>query len=791
MAQVAGYNARLERVASAIADFLLGYRAWVLAVTVAITAFFAYHALHQRLDPGFDKSIPLSHPYMQTYTKYKPEFGGSNMITIFVEDEGGDMFNPKFFTVLEQVTQDVLTMDGIDVRTVTSLFTPNVNYVAVSEEGFTGSRIVPADFVANEEGLARVRENLSRSNEIGRTVAKDLSGALVIAELVEVDPVTGSKVDYRAMAHKLEELRSKYESEGGVNIRIIGFATFIGDMIDGAQDVIGFFAITLAITYILLIFFARSWKLATAAILVSIAAVIWQLGSIKLVGYGVDPLSIMVPFLVLSIGVSHAVQMTNAWRLGVAEGLDSRAAARQAFNRLFIPGATALVANAAGFAVITVIDIAIIRELGITASIGVAVMLITNKFMLPVMLSYLQMSPAELARSKAPQRNTGGAATMQWLAAGARKPVSLVILVISAGLLVLGVVERRALIIGDAEAGAPEFWPDSRYNEDIRAIVSKFTVGLDELVVIAQVSKGNGCVDYPVMETIDDFVWHMRNVPGVRSVKSLSQVVRERNVGNFEANPKFLGLPRNEEMISANIYRVEMSERLFNNDCSVMPVTIYPVDHKAQTLRPIIQAVKDFQASNTNPEVSFHLAMGNAGIMAATNEAVEQSQLGMAVILYVAVGLCCLLTFFSWRPALAVMIPLALVTVFADAVMVWLNIGLKVSTLPVLALGVGVGVDYGIYLFARTQMHLAAGLKFAQAYAQSLSEVGSAVMFTATTMSLGVATWYFSSLKFQADMGVLLAYMFFVNMLGAIFLMPAIAVWLVGDRRQVGRVMAH
>lgn len=790
MAQVAGgYNERLERFSSAIANFLLGYRGWVLAVTVAITAFFAYHALQQQLDPGFDKSIPLSHPYMETYTKYKPEFGGSNMITVFVEDRSDDMFNPKFFTTLEQVTHDILTMDGIDVRTVTSLFTPNVNYVAVSEEGFTGSRIVPADFVASEQGLAQVKENLYRSNEIGRTVAKDLSGALVIAELVEVDPVSGRKIDYRSMAHKLEDLRTKYESEG-INIRIIGFATFMGDMIDGARDVITFFAITLAITYVLLIFFARSWKLATAAILVAIAAVIWQLGSIKLVGYGVDPLSIMVPFLVLSIGVSHAVQMTNAWRLGVAEGMDSKAAARQAFNRLFIPGATALIANAAGFAVIMVIDIAIIRELGITASIGVAVMLITNKFMLPVMLSYLQLSPAELARAHGPEKKADSQ-MRRLLAAGARKPVSLVVLAIGVGLLVVGIAERRGLIIGDAEAGAPEFWPDSRYNQDIQSIVSKFTVGLDELVVIAQVSKANGCVDYPVMETIDDFVWHVRNAPGVRSVKALSQVVRERNVGNFEANPKFLGLPRNSEMISANIYRIEMSERLFNNDCSIMPVTIYPVDHKAGTLRPIVQAVKDFQAQNTNPDVSFRLAMGNAGIMAATNEAVEESQLGMAVILYAAVGLCCLLTFFSWRPALAVMVPLALVTVFADAVMVMLNIGLKVSTLPVLALGVGVGVDYGIYLFARTQVHLAAGVEFAEAYARSLSEVGGAVMFTAITMSLGVATWYFSSLKFQSDMGVLLAYMFFVNMLGAVFLMPALAVWLVGDRRKVGRVIAH
>ena len=169
--------------------------------------------------------------------------------------------------------------------------------------------------------------------------------------------------------------------------------------------------------------------------------------------------------------------------------------------------------------------------------------------------------------------------------------------------------------------------------------------------------------------------------------------------------------------------------------------------------------------------------------MAATNEAVKASQLRMAVILYAAVTLFCVVTFLSWRAALCVMLPLALVSIFADAVMVMLNIGLKVSTLPVLALGVGVGVDYGIYLFARTQVHLNAGLGVVDAYYRSLREVGTAVMFTAVTMSLGVATWYFSDLKFQSDMGVLLAYMFFVNMLGAVFVMPALATWLLKTRQ--------
>jgi predicted RND superfamily exporter protein len=763
MAADLGYGAGLERFSAKISNFLVGQRVLVLSVMLVLTAFLGYEAFTQRLDPGFDKSVPLSHPYMKTYTEYKPEFGGSNTITVFVQDRSGDMFKPAFFEVLEQVTQEILVMDGVDARTVTSLFTPNVNYVAVTEEGFTGSRIVPADFEATEEGLEQVRQNLYRSDEIGRTVAKDFSGALVIAELVERDPATGAKLDYQEVAERLEQLRDKYESQG-VDIGIIGFATFIGDIIDGARGVILFFAITLAVTFVLLVFFAGSWKLAVAAIAVSLAAVAWQLGLVKLLGYGVDPLSILVPFLVLAIGVSHAVQMTNAWRLGILSGMDGPAAAKDSFNKLFIPGATALVSDAVGFAVIMIIDIDIIRELGITASIGVGVMLLTNKFMLPAILSYLSLNERELARAR---RGSEGADHPFWnlLARSSRPLPAAVIVVLSLGLVAYGASKSNDLIIGDSEAGAPEFWPDARYNRDIDKIVSNFTVGLDEFVVIAEASKDSACVDYGVMETIDDFVWHMRNVPGVRSVKSLSQVVRERNVGNYEANPKFLGLPRNEQMIAANIY---------------------PVDHQAGTLQRIVEAVKTYQDANRNPDVTFRMAMGNAGIWAATNEAVKDSVLTMDVILFLAIVGCVFLTFFSWRAALCVMLPLLAVSIFANAVMVFLNIGLKVSTLPVLALGVGVGVDYGIYLFARAFVHMRNGADVETAFRRSYREVGTAVVFTAVTMSFGVALWYFSDLKFQSDMGVLLAYMFFVNMLGAVLLMPAITRFLMGRKMITG-----
>jgi predicted RND superfamily exporter protein len=766
----------VHKISDFLANGLLNHRLVILTIGVLLTVFLAYQGLNQQLSPGFDKAIPLSHPYMKTFTDHRDEFGGANRVTIFVENRNGDMFSPEFFTVLEKITSDVLVMDGVDARTVTSLFTPNVNYVAVSEEGFTGSKIVPADFIATPDRIEEVKNNLFKSSEIGKTVAKDLSGALVIADLVEIDPITKQKINYEVFAERLSKIRETYETDS-MAIHIIGFAPFIGDVINGAEGVINFFIITLAITFILLIFFAGSIKLAMAVIVTALVSVSWQLGIVKILGYGVDPMSILVPFLILAIGVSHAIQMTNVWRLGVAKGESSVESARQAFYKLFIPGATALISDAVGFGVIVLIDIPIIRELGIIASIGVAVMLLTNKIMLPIFLSYIKLNDNEIKRA---QSNIKGENHAFWktLSQFTKRKNAAIILLFASGLAVYAMSVQDQLIVGDVEAGAPEFWPDARYNQDADAIQSKFSVGLDELVILAKAEQKGSCVNFNVMQTIDDFVWQLKNVDGVQSVKALSQVIRERNIGNYEANPKFLGIPRNEKMISANIYRVEMSQALFSNDCSIMPVTIYLTDHKAETLERVIDAVKEFNLNNKNTQVTFVPAMGNAGIMAATNEIVAKAQTKIELILFAAVGLFCFVTFMSIRATICIVLPLALVAYLANVVMVYLGIGLKVSTLPVLAMGVGVGVDYGIYLFARMRAHMSIGKSLMDSYYESLKEVGTGVIFTSVTMTIGVATWYFSDLKFQADMGILLAYMFFVNMLGAIILIPALASFL-------------
>ena len=263
-------------------------------------------------------------------------------------------------------------LNGVDRPSVKSLFTPNTRFIEVIEEGFSGGNVIPATFQGTDEDLKKVRVNVNKSTEVGRTVATDFSGALVSAGLLEIDPQTGKRLNYFEVASKLEELRAKYTSDRHT-VHIIGFAKAIGDIRDGARGVIFFFGVAFVITLALMLWFVKDVKLTLVALVVAMMPVLWLLGTLPILGFGIDPLSILVPFLIFSIGVSHAVQMTKTWEREVVVGRRRPHRPRKrAFAKLFIPGTLALLTNVLGFAVIMLIPIDIVRELGITASLGVA-----------------------------------------------------------------------------------------------------------------------------------------------------------------------------------------------------------------------------------------------------------------------------------------------------------------------------------------------------------------------------------------------------------------------------------
>ncbi|MDW7710302.1 MAG: MMPL family transporter [Deferrisomatales bacterium] len=755
-------------------------RPLVIGLFAVVTAFMAVSATNLRVDAGFEKLLPLQHEYMQTFTQYRDEFGGANRVLIALMAKDGDIYTPEFFEVLKDATDEVFFIPGVDRTRVSSLFTPNVRFTEVVEDGISGGNVVPDDFRNTAEDLEQVRQNVLKSSYVGRLVANDFTGAIISAELLEIDPNTGEKLDYLGVAALLEEnIRQRFESDA-VDVHIIGFAKVIGDITAGARRVVLFFAITFAITALLVYVYAMRPKLAVLPLICSVVAVVWQLGLLPLLGYGMDPMGILVPFLVFAIGVSHGVQMVSANGAEVFDGADGFTAARNSFRRLLIPGGIALASDTIGFITIRLIDIQVIQDMAVTASLGVGSIILTNLVLLPVLLSYVTYDDAfrEKMHRRSDRVNRGWR-KMAFLTE--RRPAAW-ILAGAAALFAFGAWKGSDVKIGDLHRGVPELRADSRYNRDSEVISERFSIGVDILTVIVE-TVPEGCVDYEIMTTVDRFEWHMRNVEGVQSVVGLPGIAKVITSGWNEGSLKWRELSRNQLVLVQSVTYVPTSSGLLNADCSVLPVLVFTEDHKAETIDRVVDAVKGFQAASGSDRLNFRLAASNVGVMAATNEEVKASQFPILLYVFGAVVALCLVTFRSVRGTLCIVVPLGLVSLLAYALMAALEIGLKVSTLPVVALGVGVGVDYGIYIYSRFRGLLEQGLPIGEAYFTTLRRTGNGVVFTGATLAIGVATWIFSPLKFQADMGILLTFMFLLNMLGAIILLPALATWLLPEGR--------
>lgn len=762
----------LEKLVNGFESFLFRNRAWVVSIFILVTVFLGYQASQLKMDAAFIKNIPLNHSYMQTYLKHQKDFGGANSIMVAVEDTSGNIFNPNYFDTLKNVHDQLFFIPGVDRSQVKSLFSPSTRFTEVVEDGFAGGPVIPADFATTETGLNTVRDNIEKAGIVGRLIANDYSAAMVSAQLMDFDPQTGKPLDTIAFAAQLEkELRGKYETDK-VKIHIIGFAKMAGDVADGAKGVLLFFVIAILVTAAMVYLFSKSIILTLLLLICSLTAVIWQLGLLTVIGFGLDPMSILVPFLVFAIGVSHGVQIINAVKRRVMDGQSTKAASASAFRSLLVPGGVALLSDTVGFITLLFIDIGIIRELAISASLGVGVIILTNLILLPLVISFTEINVQPQGQPTSDE--VRAEAIWRYLAKFATPKYAIVVIIATIALYFAGLEKANQMKIGDLQGGAPALHQDSRYNLDTFFITDHFSITTDVMTVIVEASP-EACTYHDVLTQIDEFEWLVRNTPGIESTVSLASVAKKVNAGFNEGNPRWEVLPRTTASLVQAIGQIPTTSGLLNGDCSVMPVYLFMKDHKAETIETVVAKVKAVAAKMDNDKLQFKLASGPVGVMAATNEAVAEAQLPMMIYVYGAVFVLCLISFKSFKATVAVIIPLYVVSTLAQALMTMLNIGLAVSTLPVIALGVGIGVDYGIYILSTMSSKLSNGMPVQQAYYEALVERGSAVIFTGLTLAIGVSTWFFSALKFQMDMGILLTFMFLVNMLGAIIILPALA----------------
>ncbi|WP_116866221.1 efflux RND transporter permease subunit [Pseudomonas syringae] len=779
-----------DEKATFLERLIFNHRPAVILLCLLASLFLFWQATQVRPSTSFEKMIPLSHPFVQNMLKHRNDLANlGNTVRISVEAVDGDIFSKEYMETLRQISDEVFYIPGVDRSGLKSLWSPSVRWTEVTEEGFAGGEVIPQSYDGSEASLDQLRNNVLKSGQVGRLVANDFRSSIIDVPLQESypDPADQGKLlalDYQQFSHQLEEkIRDKYQAQNpDIRIHIVGFAKKVGDLIDGLFMVVMFFGIAFLITLVLLIWFTRCIRSTVAVLSTTLIAVIWQLGLMHVVGFGIDPYSMLVPFLIFAIGISHGVQKINGIALQSSEADNALTAARRTFRQLFLPGMIAILADAVGFITLLIIDIGVIRELAIGASIGVAVIVFTNLILLPVAISYVGISKKAVSRSK--QDAVSEHSFWRLLAnfASARvAPVSIVLALLAFG---GGLWYSQNLKIGDLDQGAPELRPDSRYNRDNAFIINHYSTSSDVLVVMVKTGP-EGCSAYSTMSAINELAWKMENTQGVQSAISLVTVSRQMIKGMNEGNLKWESLSRNKDVLNNSIAR---ADGLYNTDCSLAPLLVFLNDHKAETLDRAVHAVQDFARQNDTPDRQFLLAAGNAGIEAATNEVIKQSEWVILLLVYLCVAAMCMITFRSWAATLCIVLPLVLTSVLGNALMAFMGIGVKVATLPVVALGVGIGVDYGIYIYSRLESFLRAGLPLQEAYYETLKSTGKAVLFTGLCLAIGVCTWIFSAIKFQADMGLMLTFMLLWNMFGALWLLPALARFLIRPEKMAGKV---
>jgi len=779
------------RSGNAIERLIFNHRRVILVAFALVSIFLGWHSVQLKINANFERMIPRSHPYIQNYLDNKTELRGlGNQLRVVVENTQGDIYDPEYLKFLASVNDALYIMPGVDRPWLKSLWTPVLRWGEVTEEGMRGGPVMPERFDGSPAKLEELKANIARSGAAGRIISDDQRSSMIVVPLLDRYADSGEPIDYLKLSRALEE-QVRAKSTGKFRVSIVGFGKLVGDLIEGLATVISYFAISVGIAALFVFLYTRCLRSTIVLVATAVLGVMWLMGLLQILGYELDPYSILVPFLLFAIGLSHGAQKMNGIMQDVGRGTHKYVAARYTFRRLFLAGLTALLTNVVGFMVLIIIDIPVIRDLAVMTSIGVTGLIFTKLVLIPVLLSYTGVSPKAAQRSlNADADEHAGRSAMGRVWTALERLTErrwALVAIAAAALLGAGALSlRTGLKIGDLDEGAPELRRDSRYNLDNAYIARHYGLSSDQFAVIVKTPK-SACDRYEGLVEADRLGWELEHVQGVKAVTSFAEQTKRGVAASSEGYFKWNTLARDPRILGPAANRViQDNPDAMNPNCSLFAVTAYLSDHRADTLARVLKAVEEFAATHSRPGTEFLPAAGPAGIEAVTNIVVHQSFYIMHVVLYIAVTLLCFVTFRSWRAVVVALVPLMITSILCEAIMVMMGIGVKVATLPVIALGVGVGVDYALYLLSVQLAVQRRGGSLREAYKHSLEFTGKVVALIGVTMAAGVVTWAWSPIKFQADMGILLTFMFLWNMIGALVLIPALSHFLLRDVKQRG-----
>lgn len=771
------------------ATLIIGWRRPLLLAMAAASAVVGWFAVHTEVHTNLADLLPRSHPFVVVDREFRTSFGSANMISVMVESPSGTIFRPETLRAVRDITRGLERVKGVNPFQVNSLAARKMVDIRANDHGIASRPLMWPDLPADASGLEQLQRSVVNNPIVfGRYVSADLRAALVTADFYD------AAVDYDTVFREVDALLAPHRA-AGLTIRVVGEPILYGWVNSYLPETSAVFAATLVLTALVLMLASRSLRGTVLPLLAGLASAIWALGIARMLGFNFDPLVVVVAFLISARSVSHSVQVVAHFDDERAVGRSSTEAARSTITTLFKPGTLGVLTDAGGIAVVALTPIPLLEKVAIIGCIWVATILVTSVLLTPILLSYVppvDPRPRQRARIRgdlAPMidRALAGAAA---LALGRRRHW---VVVAAALIFVASAAISLRLTIGDASPGSPILWQGSDYNRDAAAINARFH-GADRMFIVVAGTEDDAIKRPEVVRAMRDLQRFMEAQPEIGATLSVADVIPTINRTVHEGNPRYLDIPDDRGAVGEMLYLfaagLDASDTAFFFDPRFRnaSITAFFTDRRGATVSTAIGRIQAYLDAHPVPGVHFRLAGGVIGNIAAINETILADQIrSIALALLVVVG-CCLIAYRDAASGIFFMLPVLLSNAVTFALMALFGIGMNINTLPVAALGIGLGVDYAFYVVDRIKEEAAHGRPLEEAVARALAGSGRGVLITGVTLCLSVLIWSASSLKFQAEMGLLMGMWLFVSASAALLLMPSLVMlfkpaFIVGNAR--------
>jgi len=763
------------------ATFCIRRRTWVVSVLAAATAVLTYFAVHVEVKTVFADMLPSSHAYVKTHERFKDTFGGSNIVTIMVEvgdNDKGDVFQLPVLDKVRTLTLEMRKISAVNPYQIISLASKKLKEIKASTDGVETRPLMWPDLPKNEAELASLRDAVLRNPLVyGTYVSADLKATLITVDFHD------HLVDYSTVFKEINQLVDQVRDDK-VKIRVVGDPILYGWVNHFLPETMNLVLATILLVVTLLFVFTRTWRNTLLPLLAGLVSAVWALGFIKILGINFEPLVIVVAVLISARAVSHSVQIVNRFdeeAESIAAGKQNcEEAARLALSDMFRPGMLGVIADAGCMAVVALSPIPLLQKLTILSVVWVFTLSISAVVLTPVLLSWGRHPKGFAHPLNLTPLLHRFLSMCVWIVTSRARYV---VLAVAACVFVVSGLYAFKLKIGDANPGSPVLWPDATYNKDSAAINAKFQ-GVDRMFVVVGGDAESGTRGLlkktEVLENMNRFQRFMSAQPEIGATLSIADVVPAINRIMHEGNPRYQELGASETVNGSLMFLFESvsepgdMDRLVDNQYENGSITLFFRDRKGETIRTAVARIKEFVEKNPLTEGSYQLAGGVVGVMAAVNEIILSGQIEAIALALVVLVVLCTLVYRSAVAGMVFMVPVILSNTITFSVMAWLGIGMNINTVPVAALGIGLGVDYAFYIADRIKEELALGKDVNTAMSIALHSTGLGVVITALVLILSVMLWSISSLRFQAEMAMLMAIWLGVSALSALVLMPSI-----------------